>query len=110
LQENERTKDVVIEQRFHRLLIGQGGAVVAEMRSKFPGVQLQFPEPGRKSDVVQLRGPKDAVDACYKHVTKQVKTWQDESYEQKVPIFKDFHRVIIGKGGATIKKVHLTPS
>lgn len=102
---NERSRDVIIEQRFHRQLIGQGGAAVAEMRKKFPGVQFNFPEQGRKSDVVTLRGPKEAVDACHKHVTAEVKKMKEESYEEKVPIFKEFHRVIIGKGGANVRKI-----
>jgi hypothetical protein len=57
VQENERTKDIIIEQRFHRTIIGQKGAKIREIRDKFNQVQISFPEAGRKSDVVTLRGP-----------------------------------------------------
>lgn len=35
-QENERTKDMIIEQRFHRAIIGQKGEKIKEIRDKFP--------------------------------------------------------------------------
>lgn len=40
VQENERTKDLVIEQRFHRTIIGQKGERIREIRDKFPEVQF----------------------------------------------------------------------
>lgn len=39
VQENERTKDLVIEQRFHRTIIGQKGERIREIRDKFPEVR-----------------------------------------------------------------------
>jgi hypothetical protein len=39
LQENERTKDLIIEQRFHRAIIGQKGEKIKEVRDKFPEVR-----------------------------------------------------------------------
>ena len=38
-QENERTKDLIIEQRFHRAIIGQKGEKIKEVRDKFPEVR-----------------------------------------------------------------------
>lgn len=38
-QENERTKDMIIEQRFHRAIIGQKGENIKEVRDKFPEVR-----------------------------------------------------------------------
>lgn len=125
--ENEKSRDILIEQRFHGQIIGSKGEAVRELREKFPGVNVSFPEPGRKSDVVTLRGPKDEVDKCYKHlstVAKDLVSWRkqvpiccclfnfvisnfqtENNYQVKVPIFKDFHRNIIGKGGQNIRKV-----
>lgn len=37
-QENERTKDLIIEQKFHRTIIGQKGERIKEVRDKFPEV------------------------------------------------------------------------
>lgn len=42
LQENERTKDMIIEQRFHRAIIGQKGEKIKEIRDKFPEASFLF--------------------------------------------------------------------
>ena len=68
LQENEKTRDIIIEQRFHRTMIGARGDHIKEIKDKFNQVQITFPDPGKKSDIVTLRGPKDDVDKCHKHL------------------------------------------
>uniref|UniRef100_A0A674NTQ9 Vigilin n=1 Tax=Takifugu rubripes TaxID=31033 RepID=A0A674NTQ9_TAKRU len=101
--ENERTKDLIIEQRFHRAIIGQKGEKIKEVRDKFPEVIINFPDPAQKSDIVQLRGPRNEVEKCAKFIT--LLTQVENSYSVSVPIFKQFHRNIIGKGGSNIKKI-----
>ena len=54
-----------------------------------------------------LRGPKEGVEACAKHVQKLVKDLKDESYQEHVPIFKEFHRAIVSKGGQNVRRVSL---
>uniref|UniRef100_A0A665W5S7 Vigilin n=1 Tax=Echeneis naucrates TaxID=173247 RepID=A0A665W5S7_ECHNA len=70
--ENERTKDLIIEQRFHRAIIGQKGEKIKEVRDKFPEVIINFPDPAQKSDIVQLRGPRTEVEKCSKFMQKIV--------------------------------------
>lgn len=65
MQENEKTKDVIIEQRFHRTIIGTKGEKIREIRDKYPEVQISFPDAGKKSDIVNLRGPREDVDNVY---------------------------------------------
>uniref|UniRef100_A0AAY4DX39 Vigilin n=1 Tax=Denticeps clupeoides TaxID=299321 RepID=A0AAY4DX39_9TELE len=103
--ENERTKDMIIEQRFHRAIIGQKGEKIKEVRDKFPEVIINFPDPAQKSDIVQLRGPRTEVEKCSKFMQKVVAEMVENSYSVSVPIFKQFHKNIIGKGGANIKKI-----
>ncbi|XP_049911818.1 high density lipoprotein binding protein a [Epinephelus moara] len=103
--ENERTKDLIIEQRFHRAIIGQKGEKIKEVRDKFPEVIINFPDPAQKSDVVQLRGPRNEVEKCAKFMQKIVAEMVENSFSLSVPIFKQFHRNIIGKGGSNIKKI-----
>ncbi|KAM4772544.1 vigilin [Rhinophrynus dorsalis] len=103
--ENERTKDLIIEQKFHRTIIGQKGERIREIREKFPEVIINFPDPNHKSDIVQLRGPKNEVEKCTKYLQKMVSEMVENSYSISVPIFKQFHKNIIGKGGANIKKI-----
>uniref|UniRef100_A0A3P9H6F2 Vigilin n=1 Tax=Oryzias latipes TaxID=8090 RepID=A0A3P9H6F2_ORYLA len=103
--ENERTKDLIIEQRFHRAIIGQKGEKIKEVRDKFPEVIINFPDPAHKSDIVQLRGPRNEVEKCSKFMQKMVAEMVENSFSVSVPIFKQFHRNIIGKGGSNIKKI-----
>lgn len=103
--ENERTKDMIIEQRFHRAIIGQKGEKIKEIRDKFPEVIINFPDPMQKSDIVQLRGPRTEVEKCTKFMQKVVAEMVENSHSVSVPIFKQFHKNIIGKGGANIKKI-----
>uniref|UniRef100_A0A672NQT9 Vigilin n=1 Tax=Sinocyclocheilus grahami TaxID=75366 RepID=A0A672NQT9_SINGR len=103
--ENERTKDLIIEQRFHRTIIGQKGEKIKEVRDKFPEVIIIFPDQQQKSDIVQLRGPKNEVEKCAKFLQKLLAELVESSFSISVPIHKQFHKNIIGKGGANIKKI-----
>ncbi|XP_062305894.1 vigilin [Osmerus eperlanus] len=103
--ENERTKDLIVEQKFHRTIIGQKGEKIKEVRDKFPEVIINFPDPAQKSDIVQLRGPKNEVEKCTKFLQKLIADLIENSYSLSVPIFKQFHKNIIGKGGTNIKKI-----
>ncbi|XP_031441147.1 vigilin isoform X1 [Clupea harengus] len=103
--ENERTKDMIVEQKFHRTIIGQKGEKIKEVRDKFPEVIVNFPDPSQKSDIVQLRGPKNEVEKCGKFLQKMIADLIENSYSISVPIFKQFHKNIIGKGGTNIKKI-----
>lgn len=103
--ENERTKDLIVEQKYHRTIIGQKGEKIKEVRDKFPEVIINFPDPSQKSDIVQLRGPKNEVEKCAKFLQKIIADLIENSFALSVPIFKQFHKNIIGKGGTNIKKI-----
>ena len=51
-------------------MIGAAGGKIKEIRDKFNQVQITFPDPSKRSDVVSLRGPKADVDKCYKYLTQ----------------------------------------
>ncbi|KAJ0055554.1 hypothetical protein NL108_005379, partial [Boleophthalmus pectinirostris] len=104
-KENERTKDLIVDQKYHRTIIGQKGEKIKEVRDKFPEVIINFPDPSQKSDIVQLRGPKNEVEKCAKFLQKIIADLIENSFSLSVPIFKQFHKNIIGKGGANIKKI-----
>ncbi|KAM6959618.1 vigilin [Tautogolabrus adspersus] len=103
--ENERTKDLIVEHKLHRTIIGQKGEKIKEVRDKFPEVIINFPDPAQKSDIVQLRGPKNEVEKCAKFLQKIIADLIENSFSLSVPIFKQFHKNIIGKGGTNIKKI-----
>lgn len=103
--DNEKEKDVIIDHRLHSTLIGPKGESIRELRNKYPLVNILIPNSSERNDVVKLRGPKDEVDKCHKQLLKLVKDAQESSFVMEVPIFKKFHKFIIGKGGANIKKI-----
>lgn len=103
--ENEKTKDILIEQRFHRTIIGTKGEKIREIREKYPEVQISFPDAGKKSDIVNLRGPREDVDGVYTLLKKLNSELIAANFRVEVPIFKQFHKNVIGRGGATIKKI-----
>lgn len=96
--ENEKEKDVIIEQRHYRNIIGSKGENIKEIREKFNQVQIYFPGAGDKNDIVKVRGPKEDVDKCSRYLEKLVKEMNESSYQIEVPIYKQFHKFIIGKG------------
>ncbi|XP_063232691.1 vigilin [Bacillus rossius redtenbacheri] len=103
--ENEKEKDVIIDHRFYRTIIGTKGDKVREIREMFNQVQITFPGPAEKRDVVKVRGPKEDVDRCHKHLLKLAKELSESSFMLEVPIYKQFHKFVIGKGGANIRKI-----
>jgi len=68
-------------------------------------VVITFPESSVKSDKVAIRGPKEDVDSCSKYLAQLNKELLASNYRAEVPIFKNFHKFIIGKDGANIRKV-----
>ena len=52
-----------------------------------------------------IRGSKKDVEQCYKYLVQNNKELLENNFVAEVPIFKQFHKFIIGKEGANIKKV-----
>ena len=77
-------------------------------------MQVSFPTASSKSpecDKVSLRGPRADVEQVSNMLKKQLNVIVDENFTMKVPILKNHHRYIIGKGGANIRRlVHLALS
>lgn len=42
--ENEKSRDIIIEQRFHKLIIGQKGGEIQKLRQQYPTVVFTLPE------------------------------------------------------------------
>ncbi|KAH1009812.1 vigilin [Dendroctonus ponderosae] len=103
--ENEKERDVIIDHRHFRNIIGTKGEAIKEIRDQFNQVQIVFPGQGERNDIVKVRGPKEDVDKCVRLLEVKVKELKESSFQVQVPIFKQFHKFIIGKGGSTIKKI-----
>lgn len=103
--ENEKERDIIIEQRFHRTIIGNKGENIQKIRENFNQVQISFPDASDKSSIVKIRGPKDIVDQCYLHLSRLNKEMIEDNHQAQVPIYKQYHKFIIGKAGANIRKI-----
>lgn len=103
--ENEKSKDVIIDRRLHRSIIGPRGEKIREFKERYGQVNIAIPSPSENTDIIKIRGPKEDVDKCHKDLLKLVKELQENSFVVDVPIFKQFHKYIIGKSGANIKKI-----
>ncbi|XP_060810715.1 vigilin [Amyelois transitella] len=103
--ENERTKEVYVDHRYIKSLIGVRGEKIKEIREKFDRVLITLPDQGQKRSPIKLRGPQEDIEKCEKFLHKLLKEIAESSYVQEVPIFKQFHKFIIGKGGVNLRKI-----
>ena len=116
--EDETTVELIIDQKWHPILIGAKGENIQKIRAKFPEVQVSFPSAPRRpdgetakstqktdADKVVLRGPRKDVEQVSDMVKKQLNVIVEENFSMKVPILKNHHRYIIGKGGVNIRRV-----
>lgn len=88
--QNEVTRELAVEQRFHRLLIGAKGEAIQDVRRRFNQVNVTFPEPGARSDKVLIRGPREDVEACYRHLSQACQELQASSHRVDLVLFKQF--------------------
>lgn len=103
--ENERSKDIIIDRKYHSNLIGKSGKNLNEIRAKFNDVQINIPQQAENSDIITIRGNKLDVEKCFKHLQQMYKEMQESNYQEEMQIVKEFHKILIGKQGAFIKKI-----
>jgi GTPase Era involved in 16S rRNA processing len=46
--ENEKERDIIIDRRFYKSIIGSKGEKIKEVREKFNQVQITIPGPGKQ--------------------------------------------------------------
>jgi len=103
--ENEITKEINIEHRFHKTMIGTKGERIREIRDQYNQVQITFPDASKQSNTVVVRGPREDVNAVVAYLTNFNKELVENNYQEKVPILKKFHKNVIGKGGVNVRKI-----
>lgn len=97
-----RTVDLIIPHNMHSEIIGKSGAKIKEIISRFHGMAINFPDRKEDSDIVTLRGDKEDVEAAETFFKKHLKELELENYELDVIVYRQFHKNVIGKGGATV--------
>jgi len=109
---NEATETVVFEQKYHKFFFQKvdrsENAVdrISLIRKKYPdSLNIQFPDRNSGSDNIVVRGPKQFVASSIKDMKALYNEIVANNYTGSVLIMKQFHRTIIGKGGANIQKL-----
>uniref|UniRef100_A0A8D2MER1 Vigilin n=1 Tax=Zonotrichia albicollis TaxID=44394 RepID=A0A8D2MER1_ZONAL len=125
--ENERTKDLIIEQKFHRTIIGQKGERIREIREKFPEVRylsflcylsnnfagmyslwqireesntkIDLPAENSNSETIVITGKKANCEAA-RH---RILAIQKELVEVSIP--SKLHNSLIGAKGRFIRSI-----
>lgn len=103
-KEAEVSKELLIEHRFHGQIIGQKGDHIREIRDKY-NVQINFPNASLRSDKVVIIGDKKNVDDCCKHLSELNQQLLLDNYRLELPVNKAFHKTVLGKEGAKIRKI-----
>eukprot|EP00045_Choanoeca_perplexa_P012430 m.135649 g.135649 ORF g.135649 m.135649 type:complete len:1214 (+) comp16001_c0_seq1:180-3821(+) len=102
---NQRNIDIIIPRKYHATIIGQGGARIKELTSKYPDLSINFPRRDSDSEIISVRGDREAVNAADAWFKKAIKDAEAEGYELEVFVYRRYHSDIIGKAGATIRKI-----
>lgn len=97
--------DIMIPSRFHNSIIGAKGRLIRSIMEECGGVQIKFPDPGAGSDKVSIRGPKDCVSKAKNLLVEMSNEKQENGYTVEIKAKPEYHRFLIGKNGANIKKV-----
>ena len=99
---------VPLEQKYHRILIGTGGKKIKEIQKAMGEVRIDFPQQDAKAEeanMISIRGDRQVVQQAVQLLRAHIKVLLDENYVLELPIHKSIHGTIIGKAGATVRKI-----
>lgn len=86
----DETEDTIqLNRRFHRQLIGAGGANIRALREKFPNVNINVPDENSKSDTITLRGPSKELKNAKIELAGKARDIEEKGYRIDVPILKE---------------------
>ncbi|KAG6898178.1 hypothetical protein C0992_004165 [Termitomyces sp. T32_za158] len=108
----ETTASIVIENKYHRTLIGAGGQGLRDLvlrcggpsDPKIQATLIRFPRQGDPSDEVKLRGDTKLVNKLKAELEKIVATLRDRVI-LGVDIPASQHRALIGRGGQHLNEL-----
>lgn len=103
--DNEKEKTLNVDRTVLRAVRNIRGESIRDIKERFAQVTILFPALNDDSEIVRLRGPKDEVDKAAKYLVKFFEEVKESSFVMEVPIHKQFHKFIIGRGGVNIKKI-----
>ena len=104
-QANIKEITIDIPHAFHNSIIGAKGRLIRSVMEECGGVIIRFPPTGSTSDRVTIRGPKDDVESARKQLLELSQERKDSSHSAEVQAKPEYHKFLIGRGGANIRKV-----
>lgn len=99
------TEEITIPPKYYNSIIGAGGKLISSIMEECGGVSIKFPTPESKIDKVTIRGPKDDVERAKQQLLELSNEKQLSSFTAEVRANPKHHRFLIGKKGASIKKI-----
>uniref|UniRef100_A0ACB8EWQ4 Uncharacterized protein n=1 Tax=Sphaerodactylus townsendi TaxID=933632 RepID=A0ACB8EWQ4_9SAUR len=102
---NIKEVDVSIPSKLHNSLIGAKGRLVRSIMEECGGVHIHFPSEGSGSDQVTIRGPGEEVEKAKRQLLQLAEEKQISNHLVELHAKPEYHKFLIGRGGANIRKV-----
>ena len=106
--------EVKIDAKYHKHNHGKGGSTINKLKSDYD-VTINIPDSDSGVTLIRIEGNKAGVEKAKKELMEMTEKMENEkekdlemqesSSQVKVPIFTQFHKSIIGKGGANIRRI-----
>eukprot|EP00127_Corallochytrium_limacisporum_P006245 Clim_evm4s223 gene=Clim_evmTU4s223 len=99
------TIEVPVPLKYHGQIIGAKGARITELRNTFGDVQVNVPKPTENKDSITVKGQKADAEAVKTYILELLAEIKEQDFTLKVPIFKPYHRRIVGRKGENINRI-----
>ncbi len=96
---------IKIPHRLHNAVIGPKGKLVRSVMDECGGVRISFPSGESGSDDVKLHGPKEDVERARAMLLELMDEQEANNHTLELRCKPEYHRFLIGRGGANIRKV-----
>lgn len=105
---NVAEETIEIPTKVQTRFFGAGRRLIADIEEECGGVHIKFPTEKSESTKVSIRGPADDVKKAVALLSALAKDKEENYIEDTVKAKPEFHRFLIGKGGAKIAKLRDT--
>jgi polyribonucleotide nucleotidyltransferase len=96
---------IKIPHQQHNAIIGPKGKLIRSVMDECGGVKIHFPTNGSNSDEIHINGPKEDVSKAKAMLLELANQHAIENYTTELKCKPEYHRFLIGKGGAKIRRV-----
>ncbi|XP_029347773.1 vigilin-like [Acyrthosiphon pisum] len=107
-----KTIDLNVPSEYHRSLIGSKGVTIRKFSDDY-NVQIKVPNQEQNSDIIKITGMQKDIDEVVAAIKEEMRLYdadkkdrQLRSYEIQMTIEPEFHPMIIGKKGDTVRNLH----